>query len=191
MVWTFFGNIDFLLQAKISKSKSSLKKWKLLLRSDSISYGFALKNILVPKKFKIFDLLFSKPKSGLADLWSLMEDKGRSGMIKTFLQVYSSNSNNNLSYVPYTTDVYWTLALYKATRPNLARPEGWKVNFCQDLCPEPPWLTAYWFYYSQAKVRGYWNFSLKPISQALWPGLVNHNLVKVYGLSWAVHTYVY
>ena len=167
MVWTFFGNIDFLLQAKISKSKSSLKKWKLLLRSDSISYGFALKNILVPKKFKIFDLLFSKPKSGLADLWSLMEDKGRSGMIKTFLQVYSSNSNNNLSYVPYTTDVYWTLALYKATRPNLARPEGWKVNFCQDLCPEPPWLTAYWFYYSQAKVRGYWNFALKPISQAL------------------------
>ena len=145
MVWTFFGNIDFLLQAKISKSKSSLKKWKLLLRSDSISYGFALKNILVPKKFKIFDLLFSKPKSGLADLWSLMEDKGRSGMIKTFLQVYSSNSNNNLSYVPYTTDVYWTLALYKATRPNLARPEGWKVNFCQDLCPKPPWLTAYWF----------------------------------------------
>ena len=140
--------------------KIVIKKWLYIL-------WIRLEKYFGTKKFKIFDLLFSKPLSGLADLWSLMEDKGRSGMIKTFLQVYSSNSNNNLSYVPYTTDVYWTLALYKATRPNLARPEGWKVNFCQDLCPEPPWLTAYWFYYSQAKVRGYWNFALKPISQAL------------------------
>ena len=147
MVWTFFGNIDFLLQAKISKSKSSLKKWKLLLRSDSISYGFALKNILVPKKFKIFDLLFSKPKSGLADLWSLMEAKLRTITNKTFLHVYFNNSNNNLRYAPYVSDGVLTLSLYKATRPNPARPEGWKVNFCQDLCPKPLWLTAYWFYY--------------------------------------------
>ena len=83
-----------------------------------------MKNILVPKKFKIFDLLFSKPKSGLADLWSLMEAKGQTGQGKTCLQVYFSNSNNNLRYVPYALDGIVTLSLYKATRPNLARPEG-------------------------------------------------------------------
>ena len=33
-----------------------------------MSYGFALKNILVLKNFMNFDLLFTKPKAGLAEL---------------------------------------------------------------------------------------------------------------------------
>ena len=96
----------------------------MLYKSDTVSYGFALKNILGEKKIKNFDLLFSKPKSGLADLWSLMEAKLRTITNKTFLHVYFNNSNNNLRYAPYVSDGVLTLSLYKATRPNPARPEG-------------------------------------------------------------------
>ena len=83
-----------------------------------------MKNILGEKKIKNFNLLFTKPKSGLADLWSLMEAKLRTITNKTFLHVYFNNSNNNLRYAPYVSDGVLTLSLYKATRPNPARPEG-------------------------------------------------------------------
>ena len=83
-----------------------------------------MKNILGEKKIENFNLLFTKPKSGLADLWRLMEAKLRTITNKTFLGVYFNNSNNNLRYVPYVSDGVLILALYKATRPNPARPEG-------------------------------------------------------------------
>ena len=138
---TFCCMSKFLRQKTHSKNKNCYKEVTLYLMDSH------WKIFWEKKKIKNFNLLFTKPKSGLADLWSLMEDKGRSGMIKTFLQVYFSNSNNNLRYVPYALDGIVTLSLYKATRPNLARPEGWNINFCQDLCPKSPWLTSYWFSY--------------------------------------------
>ena len=83
-----------------------------------------MKKMLEQKKSKIFDLYFSKPKSGLADLWSLVEQNRASQKSKTFLWANFNNSNNNLRYVPYALDGLVTLSLYKATRPNPARPEG-------------------------------------------------------------------
>ena len=82
-----------------------------------------MKNIL-EQKIKIFDLLFSKPKSGLADLWSRMVAKLRILGSKTFLGMYFNNSNNNLRHVPYGCDGMQTFSLYKATRSNPARPDG-------------------------------------------------------------------
>ena len=43
---------------------------KIGIRSGSVSYGFALKKILSSKKFEKIKLLFTKPKSSLAELWS-------------------------------------------------------------------------------------------------------------------------
>ena len=40
---------------------------KLVYRSDFTSYGFNLKNFLVPKNFMNCDLLFTKPNSSLAE----------------------------------------------------------------------------------------------------------------------------
>ena len=53
-------------------SRSEKKAWKLVKRTECISYGFALKKILAPKNFMNSDLLFTKPISGLAELWSLI-----------------------------------------------------------------------------------------------------------------------
>ena len=81
-----------------------------------------MKNIL--GKNRILDLLFSKLKSDLADLWSRMVAKLRILGSKTFLGVYFNNSTNNLRHVPSGCDGMTTLSFYKATRPNPARPEG-------------------------------------------------------------------
>ena len=76
-----------------------------------------MKNILGQKK-KI-NHLFSKPKSGLADLWSRMVAKLRILGSKTFLRMYF---NNNLRHFTCGCDGMLTLSLYMATRPNLSNP---------------------------------------------------------------------
>jgi len=77
-ILTFCCMTKFLRQKTHSKNKNCYKEVTLYLMDSP------WKIFWEKKKIKNFNLLFTKPKSGLADLWRLMEAKLRTITNKTF-----------------------------------------------------------------------------------------------------------